>query len=114
MSPRPHTTTSYKPAVVALPTPPPSPYSAMSSAATNARHASAAQPQCVPQLMFPPTSSYSSSSAGSARPNQNGCTVGAVSCNHDKSYHQPQACRCRRGLNVYCTRCKAFCYSHGC
>ena len=108
-----YTSTPRKPVVVALPTPPPSPYSEMSSAATNARHAPAAHPQCNPQLMFPPTS-YSSSSAGFARPNQNGCSVGAVSCNHDKSNHQPQQCRCRRGLNVYCTRCKALCYSHGC
>ncbi|KAG9092592.1 hypothetical protein FRC06_011863 [Ceratobasidium sp. 370] len=72
MSPRLYTSKPLKQAVVALPTPPPSPYSAMSSAATNARHDSAAHPQTVaPSVLSPaittrPTTSRSRAAAAVA------------------------------------------------
>ncbi|QRV72573.1 hypothetical protein RhiJN_00587 [Ceratobasidium sp. AG-Ba] len=105
-----YSTTPSKKPVVGLLTPPPSPemYSTTTTS-NNSRHDSAARSLFAPQLMCPPTPPYSSSAP---RQNQNGCSVGSTSCSHDKAYHQPQQCRCRRGLNILCTRCKTFCYQH--
>ncbi|EUC62359.1 hypothetical protein RSOL_417520 [Rhizoctonia solani AG-3 Rhs1AP] len=73
-------------------------------------------------LFTPPPSPYTlagsapsmSTGAHSQQSNSNGCKMGASTCSHSDKYHQPQNCRCKRSMNIYCSACRTWCYTHGC
>ncbi|CAE6429750.1 unnamed protein product [Rhizoctonia solani] len=87
-------------------TPPPSPYTMAGSAP---RHAPSSRSLGSSQLIpaYSMTSGALSQQSGS-----NGCSTGSSSCSHPNNYHQPQNCRCKKGMNIYCTACRALCFSH--